>query len=204
MTVEQQVRAAVDRGRPGEALLVLARAVDELRSRPSNETAEDWTLPPATSTELDDPDERAAREAQQRLARDAGRAMPDIGVQRADLVAVLTDNGVEISVPPAPDDVRAQRWDFARSLGLDKPGWWSRRELAIDDPDTAVRAYVVGGPLWLHAYDRDFVRALPEATRRQMVRDVESYSPASAHDLSRDILRDTDPTSAREIQTRGA
>lgn len=79
MTVEQQVRAAVDRGRPGEALLVLARAVDELRSRPSNETAEDWTLPPATSTELDDPDERAAR-----------------------------------------------------SLGLDKPSWWPRRELAIE------------------------------------------------------------------------
>lgn len=52
-----------------------------------------------------------------------------------------------------------------------------------------IEAYETAGPLWLHAYDRDFVLSLPIGTRQQMCQDVALTSPDDAKRLSADILK---------------
>src|SRR5690606_16911497 len=102
VTVEEQVRAAVEQGSPGVALVILARAVDALRTP---EPKLDWTIPEESNSpaeELEpptDPDDRLAWEAQQRIDSDAQRSTPDIGVDRPATRAVELADGTEIQVP---------------------------------------------------------------------------------------------------------
>lgn len=52
-----------------------------------------------------------------------------------------------------------------------------------------IAAYGVGGPMWLYLGNRDLVMSYPEEIRRRMVEDVEQDSPEDAHEMSRDILK---------------
>lgn len=58
-------------------------------------------------------------------------------------------------------------------------------------------SYVKAGPLLLYYTDRDFVNGLPVGLKRIMIEDVEQYSPAEAHEMGRDILKDKDPGTER-------
>lgn len=234
MTVESQVREAVEAGEPGRALLILARAVDELRAQPAKDP---WVLPDVEDAKVrahgqtlqedaalerewdesaaraayneriaelgDEPTDAEAAQAwhaARQLAKDLLRApTPDVGFCSS---AVRTTNlgadRFEITLPATSRVVQDQRRVLADEIGLNADGWPTRPELAIE-PEAALAAYVKGGPLWLHAYDRDFVMQLPEEMRRTMVRDVELTAPNDAHDLGRDILKDTDPHSNKAV-----
>jgi hypothetical protein len=209
VTVEAQVREAVERGKPGEALLILAREVDGLTEMISTQepmkVEPDWSIP-VDEPEPTDPDERVAWEAKRRLAKDAGRTTADLGLDRTKTSTVSVGaNSFEVTVPQAPAGVSIRRSELAYELFGQDTRWWSRPELAIEG-GKAHDAYVKGGPLWLHTYDRDFVVGLPRHIRVAMVQDLETHSLEDAHLLSRDILKDTDPEGNRAIalQAQGA
>jgi len=209
--LETKVRYHVEHRRPGHALITLAVALDELRDEVvalSDETlGEDWGLPlPASEDpgpEPSDPRDRLVWEAKRRAAQDAGRTTPDIGVAGTETSLVRVGDGQhEVRVPQAPPEVIDRRSVLVKDLHLGDGNWWTRPELAID-PAVAVDAYIKGGPVWLHAYDRDFVMGLPKATRVAMVQDLETHAPEDAHALARDILKDESPDGARAIQLEG-
>ena len=105
----------------------------------------------------------------------------------------------EIHLPPATPERRAARREFAKVIGIDTDDrWWTDQAHSIER-DAAVDAYERGGPLWLQAYDRNFVMRLPYGLRSQMVEDVLESSPGDAEALGRDILKDLSADGAREI-----
>lgn len=59
-----------------------------------------------------------------------------------------------------------------------------------------IDAYSKGGPLWLAAYDHDWLMQMPYGWRQDMVRQVNSYAPVDGGHLGRDILRH--PTGSAE------
>lgn len=147
-----------------------------------------------------DPEAAQAWHAARQLALDLLKPpTPDVGFLPTDIVSTnMGADRFEVTLPAVDRVVQDQRRQFAATIGIDTDDWPTRPELSID-PKDAVEAYVKGGPLWLHAYDRDFVMQLPEETRRTMVRDVELTTPNDAHDLGRDILKDTDPHSNKAV-----
>jgi hypothetical protein len=66
------------------------------------------------------------------------------------------------------------------------------------DHELATKAYIEGGPIWLHAFSREHVIGLPDDLRWQFVKDVAMTAPESAHELGADILKETDPTRQSE------
>ncbi len=216
MSVEQQIRAASS---PGEQLLILARAIDALTSeRAITPVADPWAIPDAPLREAEAVerawDESAARanyerklallgdrpiDAEEAQAWDASRALlkdmlkpptPNIGVtQSAIQREQVGPDQFQVTVPKATPEQREQRVALAKALKLDQSGWWTRQELTLDPAD-ALRGYELGGPLWLHAYDRDFVLQCGLGVRKAMVEDVALTSPDDAFELGRDILMD--------------
>lgn len=61
------------------------------------------------------------------------------------------------------------------------------------EAEEAAKAYIKGGPLWLHMYDREFVMSLPTELRQAMVLDIEEIDSEAARRLGADILKDEDP-----------
>lgn len=202
-TVEQQVRDAVQRGKPGEALLILARAVDACRA--DTVPQDDWSLPSSPPADVlgerpEDEEEARVWDAKKRLAEDVGMGAPNVGIVGTGSTTIAAGpDSFTITVATAPDAVMLQRPKMASALGFYKGGGWTTKpELALA-PVEAVDAYVKGGPLWLHAYDRDFVVGLPEHLRRALVQDLEQYAPNDAHLLARDILKDASADGLRGI-----
>lgn len=99
------------------------------------------------------------------------------------LVSVqVTDDQIEVTVPaPTPEQI-TMREQFIAAGGLDN----------IDtlNPEVAKEAYLKGGPIWLHAGDRDYVMSLPLSYRKQMAEDVYVQDHQLAGELARDILKD--------------
>lgn len=255
MSVEDQIRAAKT---PGEALLVLAQAIDGIlalleviNARAGTDTGNPWAIPggdaklvlehydewrpecaaaevtaewdpKAARAEYDrqlkalgdppaDPEDRQAWEKQRELLKDLLQPpTPNVGIVGETVIeTVRVGEGFEVRVPSVSAEKHEARLDFAtRVLKLQDGGWWSRIELAIDGNEAAA-AYVKGGPLWLHAYDRAAVLQMPIDVRRAMVADIEEISPRDAQELSRDILKVTNDelgthTAAIEAVLKGA
>lgn len=59
--------------------------------------------------------------------------------------------------------------------------------------DEAVDAYSKGGPVWLHAFDREYVMGLPIHLRMAMVADLLEEDKDAAHMMSADLLKDPSP-----------
>lgn len=96
----------------------------------------------------------------------------------------ITDDVVTFG--DAPPELKEKRAVFAQSV-------LNLSEALPELGDDAIMDFVNGGPIWLHAYNRDYVLQVPIEARQMMVQDVDSYDPAAAADLARDILKDGSP-----------
>ncbi len=155
-------------------------------SQPAPSTAEADSVRARLATESD-ADERRALEARLRLlADDAVVPNPTVPEGRR---TITTGDDKQIVVDiPAPDRARMQA---RASMAL--AGKFGEQLTPPLSNDEAADAYARGGPMWLYMYDRDAVMGMPEDWRRAMVNDVLVDSPAQAHELGRDILKDTTP-----------
>jgi hypothetical protein len=95
---------------------------------------------------------------------------------------VLNVDGVHtIKVHQPTEEQVGRRKEFIRLGMLD-----NIKSLPVPD---AKEAYMKGGPLWLHAFDREFVVGLPAEARAWMAQDVYQTDPTAAGNLARDILK---------------
>lgn len=90
-----------------------------------------------------------------------------------------------VTIPPASEEKRAKRRELAGAMALEEHATFA----GIEDIE---EIYAKGGPVWLYTCDRDFVMSLPDYMRREMVADVLEDDPVTAHDMARDVLKDTD------------
>jgi hypothetical protein len=213
MTCVQEVKAARN---PSEALLVLARYVDKLEARLNEQPADDgwgsWdvsggfavvasadvTLRSAMDDNFTraglkeklaathDPEDRRALEAQLRLAEETGASAADVVPEGQREQVTVSDSEILVELPAAtPEVAHARRqWaethdahTFFKAFEKDKPGF--------------VDAYVKGGPLWIYHSDRDAVMQMPFEWRRDLIADIGHHSPATAHEVGRDLLKAT-------------
>lgn len=127
---------------------------------------------------------RSAIEAAIRLAEDSGKAvdtqLPD-GVRDRVLIG---EEGVEVFTRPVDRERATARSTFAKEIELGPD------LTPVLDHQTAVEAFVKGGPAWLYVYDRDFVISMPTNWKQALVADVEQDSPREAAEMARDILKD--------------
>lgn len=75
---------------------------------------------------------------------------------------------------------------FVRRKFIEAEGLANLRSLPTHEAEAA---YLKGGPIWLHAYDRDYVISLPFEARSAMCQDVYMTDPVTAGELARDILK---------------
>jgi hypothetical protein len=202
MTCVQEVKAARN---PSEALLVLARYVDKLEARLNEQPADDgWGSWDDQATHVathkaftieglkeklaatHDPEDRRALEAQLRLAEETGASAADVVPEGQREQVTVSDSEILVELPAAtPEVAHARRqWaethdahTFFKAFEKDKPGF--------------VDAYVKGGPLWIYHSDRDAVMQMPFEWRRDLVADIGHHSPATAHEVGRDLLKAT-------------
>ncbi len=143
-------------------------------------------LAPATGPQHpDDPTEDTPEviEARKRIAEaNATDKQPNLHVQEVQ-VTPGTDE-VTIQVPSPTNEQLALRHQVAELLLANLNGL---------DPEVAYEAYLEGGPIWLHAFNRDHVISLPDDLKRAMVEDCSITAPETAHELARDLLKVTDP-----------
>lgn len=171
MTVEQDVLAA---GSPREALLVLARAIDDLSSSPDpwGEWYAAATVTPASHV--------AASRSDQPRTNYGALMVPDVLPEAADAE-------LEVDVPPPSLSKMITRLRFeAQALHIG--------EYLNDDTEDWSAAYAKGGPVWLYTNNRELVMSLPESTRAAMIEDVIEDNPELAHEMSRDILKQAGET----------
>jgi hypothetical protein len=123
------------------------------------------------------------QEAQARLAADAEQDVPGKQHDAEIKVTPGRDDSVTFTVKsPTKQQVFMRQAIVKRAVA----------NLPALDHKVATTAYVEGGPLWLHAFDRAHVVSLPADLRQEMVKDVAMTMPESAHELARDILKVTD------------
>lgn len=130
-----------------------------------------------------DPEDARALEARLRLLKDDGRAL-DINAPAGLMPTVEESADSATLVIPAPSKAKKDR-----RLALAHE-WKLHEFLPLTDFEAA-DAYAKGGPQWLYGYDRDAVMQMPYAYRQAMVEDVLEDSPRAAHEMARDILKDT-------------
>lgn len=184
--------------KPAEVVKVLVKRLNDLEERVAAlEKGDEWNvddpdLDPDQQHQSDDdlsdlePDERAQVEAaRQRLANDTGQAIsPERHGVEPETIET-EEGGVVIEVPPATEEQKKIREQYLPQLGLE--------HMVKTDPlelEELEHAWIIGGPVWLHAYDRDYVMSLPEEVRRAFVTDVQEQSQTWAQELARDILKD--------------
>jgi len=125
-------------------------------------------------------DERALQ-AELRLLKEDGVIL------REDERAVRTEEANDVVTTVLPSPSIQQRLDWrAWANGCELWEFLVENKLP---PEQFLDAYAEGGPLWLHAYDRKAVMAMPLEMRRTLVADVLAYAPAEARELGRDILK---------------
>lgn len=126
--------------------------------------------------------------------------------QRTAYLAVLADGGNPTPREPPSEIITI---DLAGGAGAEFPkpspealAIWDETADAICEnitispekgtallPADAARYYRIGGPLWLSAYDHEFLMGLPQYMRTKMVESVLTYAPKDAADLGRAILK---------------
>jgi hypothetical protein len=215
------------------ALLILAQCIDELDSRPTEPLFDEpiaWDTDTDTGTLVYQSDAKTGGGVvvqHQRHATDEQIAAlreeinnttdpDDLQALQAKLTLMLDDGGigyipqedaapsvlhyegdrVVIDLPPASEERKHQREALARRMDLGA-------NLNMDEEE-AVRAYKLGGPLWLYYAGADgqkFIYTLPREWRLAMIEDVMQDAPREAHEMSRDILRydDSEGHSTLEI-----
>lgn len=136
-----------------------------------------------------DPEDILALTARLRLLQDDGQPhstrKPD--GQRA---AIQVDGKKgRVELPEVPPAVKKTRYAWAMKNKLHEFLTGSPLE---KDPSAAAEAYSIGGPMWLYLGNRNAIMQMPAKWRVEMVRDVQEISPADAHELARDILKQED------------
>jgi len=180
MTYVDQVRVCLAAKKPGDALLILAEALDELEAagdgmdwsggdwEPTAQEALDYAMEAAIRTDVG-PDGLTDHERAQ---------------HEAALLAMANDGARDFALPaPSEEKMEFRRMFERQQLNLEA----TLGEEAGEEDWTEV--YAKGGPWWLWSTRRDIVMGLPYATRQMMVADVEQDNPAVAHELSLDILK---------------
>lgn len=119
----------------------------------------------------------------------AGFTTPHTGpppeVPKPPAVVVNTqDDLTEIMFREVSDERKARRRMFAdQALHLND----ALRD--VDPNEDWIEVYVKGGPLWLYHGNRELLMTYPDSTRAMMVQDVLEDSPALAHEMSIDVLK---------------
>lgn len=129
-----------------------------------------------------DGQDRQALEARIRLLQDDGItvAPPDRGVEPS---VEISGDTLTVDIPPATPERQAKRFQWAADVKL------GSNFLNMDDQEAAV-AFAKGGPIWLYE-NREAVMQMPWEWRRMFVEDIAEQSQALAHEVGRDILKDT-------------
>ena len=174
---EGAVRAAKS---PREALLYLARALDELENTRAADPWESWGDEPVTAADamfedLVEPDgTRTRHDVGKHPWTDPVRQWPK------------TDAAGQLVFPTVTDPGRLAARKQLAEQGL-------MLHSILDDVDPVydwVAAYVTAGPLYLYHGNRELVMSYNEDVRRQMVADVELDDPVAAQEMSIDILKE--------------
>jgi len=198
MSTFDRVKAADS---PQQGMLALARAIDALDVKlsklidqePTTDEWGKWEAPdePDASDELravlaaleteTDPEERDALEARRRLLTDDG-SNQELGLAEGKRAVVESDeDGAAVSLPtPSKRQVERRMLFTEKVLKETHPEYYEAYR----------ESFLRGGPRILYYGDRDFVMQLPDEWRRVFVEDVEEDSPAEAHEIARDILKD--------------
>lgn len=171
MSYVDQVKAAKN---PREAILILARGLDELAA--AGDGWDDWGDDAGFPTE-------AVAAAFRDVGPD-GLTDHERAQHEAALLAMANDGSNTYELPaPSEEKMEFRRMFERQQLNLEA----TLGEEAGEEDWTEV--YAKGGPWWLWSERRDIVMGLPYATRQMMVADVEQDNPAVAHELSLDILK---------------
>lgn len=161
MSVVDQVKAAKN---PQEAMLVIAAALDELLSRqptpPANDGWGEWGEP-----------EPAALELVRAEYSDDGGTTTTFTITGDAHKKVKRAEFAEAFIRPA----------FGRA-DLES-GEWHPNEEVVD-------AFVNAGPLWLYAYDRDYVMSLSQDAKVQLIEDVFEDNKEEGAAFGRDVMKD--------------
>lgn len=97
---------------------------------------------------------------------------------------------------PKPDEAAKEAWALSAEAIMEHFMPDKDKGTLIAHHD-AVRSYREGGPLWLAAFDHEYLMSLPNGWRVAMVEQVLAYAPTDGTQLARDILRvDTDKQQA--------
>jgi hypothetical protein len=209
VSVERQVLTTKT---PREAILILARAIDELRApNPWNEWDGDM-VPLAEASEEKvaatdgEPDTSDVSDSDVRtwIGRNYGRIPSDDSEGRALIAQVrsdleragrgevrtddfVMDEGVvqsRIDWAPRDEEHRARRAGFARDI--------LKLDVALgahpDGGDWAAD-YASGGPMWLYIGNRDLLMQYPDNVKAYMIGDVELYDQRVAHEMGADLLK---------------
>lgn len=172
MTVADEV---VKSGSPLEALLAVARGIDQILEREAK--AEVWgewgaisTASPVAATRADQPRTNygALMEATAPTP-EAANTEVELDVPTPSLTKLIT---------------RARLETQAIRIG----------DYLNDHSEDWNEAYARGGPVWLYTLNRELVMSLPEDARIAMIQDVEEDNPALAQEMGRDMLKQAGET----------
>lgn len=151
---------------------------------------DEWTAEIDVDLSDDDdltPGERAQVEsARRRLKEDDGQPI-ESELEPTQVKITTGIDGAEAWFPTATDEQIEQRTLMVDQVGLEE---LEKLGLVYEE---AKQAWITGGPLWLHAYDRDHVLSLPPPVKQAMVLDAMLSSNRDAQELGRDILKDESP-----------
>jgi hypothetical protein len=172
-----QVRACLAAKKPGDALLILAQALDDL----GDDGGMDWSGDGwAPQDELHYAMEQAVRTG---VGPD-GLTDHERAQHEAALLAMANDGPKDYSLPEPTEDkmafrrmFEAQQINIAGALG-DDAGEEDWNE-----------AYAKGGPWWFYCEFHEMAKGLPFPTRQMMVADIEADNPALAYEVSLDLLK---------------
>jgi hypothetical protein len=97
------------------------------------------------------------------------------------------EEGSGVTFPTPPSDMKNTWADEAPRIFEN----WSPdpKQGVLIGTDEAIDAYSKAGPLWLAAYNHDWLMGLPKEWRQHMAVQVSSYAPKAGMDFGRDVLR---------------
>jgi hypothetical protein len=144
-------------------------------------------------------------QARVRQLEDPGAILNSAGEIRGEREITRTseENGQIMVDIPAADAARKRR---ARKLAeaIDLPGYFPNIYRAEPMRSEIIKAYTLGGPLWLNAVGQfenqlPIIMQMPMNVRQAMVADVRKDSDRIAYDLARDIFKDSDTDKILDI-----
>lgn len=92
----------------------------------------------------------------------------------------LKDSDTVVIPVPTKDQL------LVRTKFIEAEGLAHLRALPANEAESA---YLKGGPIWLHAFDRDYVMSLPFEARAAMCQDIYMTDKVTAGEMARDILK---------------